>query len=206
MKKRQQDDAITVLSVILIILAVCAAAAFFMHLLIPHQTGTPHGLVAMAIRESGDSVRMTGDPGGYSSIPRTVSGFDIRPRKTDVHAIGAIQISISPIIGDMAIDMDQTSITIIDAGRETLLTQKKASPLNPGDWAIISRYGYLPFGSANDDDILHAGETFDLLITLPETLYPKEHFTLMITPFGGVPLRITRTVPGRVTAVTIIPN
>jgi len=163
----------------------------------------------MAVRESGDSVRLTGDLIGYSSIPHTVSGIDIRPQTTDEHAIGAIQVSIAPIIGDMAIDMDQTSITIIDARTETLMKQKKVSPLNPGDWTIISRYGYLPFGSANDDDILHAGETFDLLITLPEPLHSEERFTLVIAPARGVgvvPLRITRTVPGRVTAVTTIPN
>jgi hypothetical protein len=106
----------------------------------------------------------------------------------------------------MAIDMDQTSITIIDTGTETLTKQKKASPLNPGDWAIVSRYGHLPFGSANDDDILHAGEAFDLLITLPDSLYPEERFTLVIAPAGGMPLRITKTVRGRVTAVTTISN
>ncbi len=206
MKMRPQDDAITVLSVILIILAVCAAAAFFIHLLIPHQTGTPHGLVAMAVRESGDSIRITGDLIGYSSIPRTVSGFDIRPEAYDDNAIGSLHVSVSPLIGDMAIDMDKTRISIIQSNKEIALTRKKASPLNPGDWAIISRYGYLPFGSANDDDILHAGETFDLLITLPEPLHPNDRFTLVIAPAGGVPLRITRTVPGRVTPVTTIPN
>lgn len=206
MTKRPQDDAITVLSVILIILGGVAGTIVLIHIIAPHHTGTPHGLVAMAIRESGDSVRITGDPIGYSSIPRTVSGFDIRPRKTDEHSIGAIQVSISPIIGDMAIDMDYTRISIISGTTEMHLTRKKASPLNPGDWAIISRYGHLPFGSANDDDILHAGETFDLLITLPKPLHPGNRFTLVITPSGGVPLRITRTLPMRVTAVTTIPN
>ncbi|GAA5261609.1 hypothetical protein [Methanocalculus sp. MC3] len=204
MKKRMQDDAITVLSVIFIILAGVAGTIVLLHIIAPHHTGTPHGLVVMAIRESGDSVRITGDPIGYSSIPRTVSGFDIRPQKTDEHAIGAIQVSISPIIGDMAIDMDYTRISIISGSIERPITRKNASPLNPGDWAIISRYGYLPLGSANDDDILHAGETFDLLITLPEPLYPWERFTLVIAPTGGMPLRITKTVPGRVTAVTTI--
>ena len=206
MTKRPQDDAITVLSVILIILGGVAGTIVLIHIIAPHHTGTPHGLVAMAVRESGDSVRLAGDLVGYSSIPRTVSGFDIRPRKTDEHAIGAIQVSISPIIGDMAIDMDYTRISIISGSIEMHLTRKKASPLNPGDWAIISRYGHLPFGSANDDDILHAGETFDLLITLPKPLHPGNRFTLVITPSGGVPLRITRTLPMRVTAVTTIPN
>lgn len=201
-----QDDAITVLSVLLIILAGITGAIFVFHLLIPHHTSTPHGLVAMAIRESGDSVRMTGDPVGYSSIPHTISGFDIRPETYDEQRIGAIQVSISPIIGDMAIDMDTTKMSIIQGEKEILLSQKKISPLNPGDWAIVSRYGYLPFGSANNDDILHAGETFDLLITLPEPLYPKEHFTLVIAPFGGMPIRITRTVPAKVTPVTILPG
>ncbi|MCQ1538758.1 hypothetical protein FTO68_07145 [Methanocalculus taiwanensis] len=206
MKKRQRDDAITVLSVILLILAGVAGAILVFHLLTPHHTSTPHGLVAMAVRESGDSVRLTGDLVGYSSVPRTVSGFYIRPSKTDEKAIGAIQLSISPIIGDMAIDMDLTRISVIEKNKETALTLKKASPLNPGDWAIISRYGYLPFGSANDDDILHAGETFDLLITLPEPLHPEESFSLVIAPAGGVPLHITKAVPVRVTAVTTISN
>lgn len=204
MKKRSQDDAITVLSVIIIILAGVAGIVVLIHIITPNHTGTPHGLVAMAARESGDSVRITGNPIGYSCIQRTVSGFDIRPQTTDEHAIGAIQASISPIIGDMAIDMDQTTITIIDTRTETLTKQKKVSPLNPGEWAIISRYGNLPFGSANDDDILHPGETFDLLITLPEPLSPEERFTLVIAPAGGVPLRITRTVPVQVTPVTTI--
>lgn len=204
MTKRPQDDAITVLSVILIILGGVAGTIVLIHIITPDNTGTPHGLVAMAVRESGDSVRLTGDPIGFSSIQRTISGFDIRPQTTDEHAIGAIQVSISPIIGDMAIDMDQTTVTIIDTSTETLTKQKKASPLNPGDWAIISRYGYLPFGSANDDDILHAGETFDLLITLPEPLYAQDRLTLVIAPSGGVPLRITRTVPMQVTPVTTI--
>lgn len=204
MKMRRRDDAITVLSVILIILAGVAGAIILLHALTTHHDSFPHGLVAMSIRESGDSVRITGDPIGYSSIPRTVSGFDSRPEVYDEHAIGAIQVSVSPLIGDLAIDMDHTRISILSGTTETELTQKKASPLNPGEWAIISRYGYLPFGSANDDDILHAGETFDLLITLKEPLYPYDQFTLLLAPEGGVPLRITRSIPGRVTPVTTL--
>ena len=206
MKKRPDDDAITVLSILLILLVIIVSSIFLITILTPHHDSVPHGLVTSAILQSGDSIRLIDDPIGYSSDTDEIAGFTMTSKEGPDQTIGSIQLSVSPLIGDLAIDMDRTSIGFTFNGKETFLTQKKRSPLNPGEWAITSRYGALPFGSANDDDILHAGETFDVLIVLPAPLHRSDHFILTITPYRGMPLPIRRTVPPRITGVTQLPN
>lgn len=204
MRSTPDDEAITVLSLIMAVLVMAVCGVFIVHLLLPPSGGGSHGLVSMAARESGDSVRVVADPVGYQSVLRTVSGFEIRPAIRDDRAIGSPQVSITPLVGDFAIDMDTTTISITIRGNRTSLVQTKQSPLAPGDWAIVSRHGTIPYDAPGDDDILHSGEIFDLVIVVPEPLRPYDHFTLAIDPAGAVPWETTRIVPPKITPVTTL--
>jgi|GEM_PF-2196183 len=200
------EEAITVLSLIMAVLIMPACGVFIVHLLAPFPDGGSHGLVTVSMKESGDSVRIVAAPVGYASVPRTVSGFGIRPAVQDDQVIGSLQVSVTPLVGDFAIDMDTTVISIISHGNRTTFGRTEQSPVGPGEWAIVSKYGTIPYDEPGDDDTLHSGEIFDLVMVVPEPLHPYDRFTLAIAPAGAVPWQTTRTVPPKVTPVTTLGN
>lgn len=160
------------------------------------------GLIKGAISESGDSVRIYGTPIGYSSVSREIEGIHASASREDPNALGFFLISVTPIVGDLSIDINRMKITIVSAGNEIPVTLSRTASLGPGNWTIVSKYHMIPMHSADEDDILEGGEIFALLISLPESFTPYQKCTIVLSPEHGIPWKQELTVPPVIKPVT----
>jgi len=160
------------------------------------------GLIKGAISESGDSVRIYGTPIGYSSVSREIEGIHAIAYREDPNALGFFLISVTPIVGDLSIDINRMKITIVSAGNELPVTLSTTASLGPGNWTIVGKYHMIPMHSADEDDILEGGEIFDLLISLPESFTPYQKFTIVLSPEHGIPWKQELKVPPVIKPVT----
>jgi len=202
--KMEKETGITGLEAVFlfIILAIAGYLVFSLACSPSDQGGTVRGLVPRAIEESGDSVRVTGMPVGYSSISRRISGVDAVAARENEKALGFLVISVTPVIGDLAIDTDRMGIAVVVSQDRTHVSRSRDARLLPGNWTIVKKYNMIPMKSADDDDILEASEIFDLLISLPEPLFAYQEFSIMLSPEHGVPFTQKLTVPRAITPVT----
>ncbi len=153
------------------------------------------GLIRGAISESGDSVRIYGTPIGYSSISREIEAKHAIASRENPNTLGFFLISVTPIVGDLSIDINRMKITIVSAGNGMPITMSRDAILNPGNWTIVKKYNMIPMKSADEDDFLEGGEIFDLLISLPVPLTPYQKFSIVLSPEHGIPWKQEFTVP-----------
>lgn len=157
--------------------------------------GSRGGLIRGVISESGDSVRIYGTPVGYSSFSREIEGIDAIASKENLATIGFLSVSVTPLVGDLSIDTHRMGIAIARPDIEMSITRSRDSAVSPGHWIIARKYHMIPMQSPDDDDILEAGEIFDLLISLPEPLFPNQKFSIILAPEHGIPWKQELTVP-----------
>lgn len=183
--------------------SICLLALFVIaiFLIIPCSLSPGHdglfsgGLIRVAISESGDSVRIYGTPVGYSSISREIEGIDAIASKENPATIGFLGVSVTPLVGDLSIDTHRMGIAIARPDNEMSITRSRDSAVSPGHWIIARKYHMIPMKSPDEDDILEAGEIFDLLISLPEPLFPNQKFSIILAPEHGMPWKQELTVP-----------
>ena len=201
--KRDKEEGITGLEVIcLLIFLAVAIYVVFTHVYTPNEDGgTPRGLIAGAVYESGDSVRMYGMPVGYSSVSREIEGIDAVAATENPSALGFLLVSVTPLIGDLAIDLDRMEMTIVSSGTKTLIIRSRGASVGPGNWTIAGKSNMIPMKSADEDDLLEASEIFDLLISMPEPFFPYQKFSVVLSPEHGVPYTQKLTVPPLFTPV-----
>ncbi|MCU0632925.1 MAG: flagellin [Methanolinea sp.] len=202
--KRDRETGITGLEVIFLILFLAIAVYMVFTLAIPPvgHGGSPGGLFVRAVQESGDSVRVTGMPIGYLSVSQKIEGIAAVAATENKNAIGFLVVSVTPLIGDLAIDINRMGITIVSPDTDTTFTRSRNASVGPGNWTILKKYNLIPMKTADEDDILEASEIFDLLISLPEPFPPYHTFSLVFSPEHGIPYTQKLTVPPAVTRVT----
>ncbi len=97
--------------------------------------------------------------------------------------------------------MSRATVEIATSDGTERLGRTVETPVHPGTWTIVRTGHTVPFRQADDDTLLEPGEQFDLLVYPSRPLSPGEPFGISITPPGGVPLTVERTVPPRITPV-----
>lgn len=182
-----------VVTVLLAVLAVHALAV---------PPGPPAGLVYSALQETGDCLAVSGGVYGYALASGSVDGVDLWCDRPDPSRMGSISCSVRLFVGDMgSVDMGRATVEIAARDGTERLARTAEAPVRPGNWTIVRTGHTIPFLQADDDILLEPGEQFDLLLYPSRPFAPGETFRVCITPPGGVPLTVERTVPPRITPV-----
>jgi len=195
------DGGLTVLEGAILGVVTVLLAALLFHALAP-PAGPPAGLVYSALEETGGCLMVSGDVYGYALASGSVDGADLWCDHPDQSRMGSISCTVSLFIGDMgSVDMSRTAVEIATRDWTERLARTAEAPVRPGNWTIVRTGHIVPFRQADDDILLEPGEQFDLLVYPSRPLVPGEWFRISITPPGGVPLTVERTVPPRTTPV-----
>ncbi len=162
----------------------------------------PAGLVYSALEETGGCLMVSGDVYGYALAGGSVDGTDLWCPRPDPSRMGSVSCSVRLFVGDMGgVDMSRTTVAVTTGDGTEPLGRTAVTPVQPGNWTIVRMAHTVPFQQADDDSLLEPGEQFDLLVYPSRPFVPGEWFRISITPPGGVPLTVERTVPPRITPV-----
>ncbi|MCC7554986.1 MAG: flagellin [Methanoculleus marisnigri] len=185
-----------ILCVVAILFAVLAAHA------LNAPPGHPAGFVYSALEETGGCLMVSGEVYGYALTGGTVDGVALVCDRPDPSRMGAVTCSVRLFVGDMgSVDIGRAALEVATAEGTERLARTAGAPVSPGNWTIARTGHTIPFLQADDDTLLEPGEQFDLVIYPSRPLAPGERFLIRITPPGGVPLTVERTVPPRTTPV-----
>jgi archaellin len=208
MLKNYSDDAFTGLELVFVTAIVISATAFiFFHgEKNSPDTASYNGIVYGAMQITGGSLRQVGEATGYAAIDTSLSKIPVRFQKPDRNTLGALEITVSLLIGDMGgIDMDKTKILWMTGNKTEELSRSAASLLVCPGWTISGKYAMLPGRSADTDNILEPGEQFALLMCPAEGAAPYQQITVAISPQGdALPLPVRITTPARIKPVMLL--
>ncbi|WP_298665415.1 hypothetical protein [uncultured Methanofollis sp.] len=170
----------------ILLLVILGGAGIAFNLYTGPGTENPVGIVPDALASSPMVLLVDPPLQGYSD-------------PADPGRIGSVSISLRLFPGSVgAVDMDRATVLFSTPdGSETCGTE----PVPP-HWAITGRLNALPIGAADDDNLLETGEEFIIRVQPSRTLAPGETFTLTVAPPRGPVVKVTRTVPPKITPVT----
>jgi hypothetical protein len=199
------EDGFTGLELVILLVILIAAAGAFV-ILSKENTGSqtvPEGMIVGALQMTGGSLRPTGDIYGFSAIDTSRSRVPILFRIHDRNTLGAVDVTVALMIGDMGgIDMDTTKISWGNARGTEMIPRTDVSPLICPNWTIARKYNMLPYQSADADNILEPNEQFELLVCPLRGAGPYDQFTVTISPQGNaLPLPVVLTAPARIQPV-----
>lgn len=167
--------------------------------------GTPGGLIPAAIGETGYSLITDGDIFGFEDTCGPFEGVDLVCVNPNPGKMGSLFVTVRLITGDMgAIDMEKAEVVFSSVHGEEVLAMKSTRPLERSNWTITGRSHALPHHDADEDNILEPNELFEILIYPSVPLADYSKFTVTINYPGGVPLKITRTVPPQIRSDKVV--
>ncbi|NVO67468.1 hypothetical protein [Methanofollis tationis] len=152
--------------------------------------GKPSGLVYAALGETGSLIEVD-DVAGYQAA-------------ANPGALDSASFTVRLFLGNMGgADMDRATVTFSDRSGATVLPQGAEGDAPPY-WMIADRLNRPPFRTADGDNLLEPGESFVIRVLFPHPVGAGETFTIALTPPVGLQESIQRTVPPRVTPVTVL--
>lgn len=163
----------------------------------PQAQTLPDGLITSAVAMSGDMLTLKGDVIGFPRTDGTSGTIRYHFERQDPHKLGGVQATVSLLLGNMGgIDMDRTRVSITTK-KGTYVIPKSSSNLSVDspNWTIYSKSNWLPYQSADEDNILEPNEQFGILILFPDSLSPYESFTLTMQPERAIALSLPCQVP-----------
>jgi len=161
--------------------------------------GTPGGFIPAAAEETGHSLITDGDIFAFEDTCGPFEGVDLVCTNPNPEKMGSLFVTVRLITGDMgAIDMEKAEVVFSSVNSEEVLAMKSTRPLQRPNWTITGKSHVLPHHDADEDNILEPNELFEILIYPSVPLADYSKFTVTIKSPGGVPLKITRTVPPQI--------
>ncbi|MEA2034249.1 MAG: hypothetical protein U9N40_01975 [Euryarchaeota archaeon] len=161
--------------------------------------GTRGGLIPAAVEETGYSLITDGDIFGFEDTCGPFEGVDLVCVNPNPGKMGSLFVTVRLITGDMgAIDMEKAEVVFSSVHGKEVLAMKSSRPLERSGWTITGKSHVLPHHEADEDNILEPNELFEILIYPSVPLADYTKFTVTINYPGGVPLKITRTVPPQI--------
>lgn len=207
MQKQPFESGLSVLGVLFLLLLVFAAVSLILIAiagLFPGFGYLVEGLVARSVQETGEAVRVTGTPIGYKATFLEIEGIGCLTATENQNAIGFVRVSITPLVGTLAIDTDLMDLAFVTKDSSIPLRKTMAGHVAPGNWTIIRKYNVLPGKNADRDDILEANEVFDILISLPQAFGPHQKASIVFSPEHGMSYSLELSIPPVITPVTFL--
>ncbi|NLB00313.1 MAG: flagellin [Methanomicrobiales archaeon] len=183
------DAGFTGLEAAIVLIAFVIVAAVFAYVVLGAGILFSEGsrsAVHQGIQEAGSGLIVTGGVYGISNTPGRID---------------SIIVPVSLTVGSDPIDITSVSIRLIGPKhREHILQNSPLFDLPPetGHWSVQKRL------NADSNHLLEAGEQYILNISPDGRVDCMAYrtFTIEIKPVGRQALRVERTVPGSVTAIT----
>jgi hypothetical protein len=192
-------DIITVAAVVLII-AGFAVSHFTFGIGSFSRTG-PQGLIPLALKQSGDQLNVLGPVTGFPAVSWSSGGITVIREDQDPGRLGAVAMTLSLFIGSTGgIDMERTGVFWTGrSGTETIRMTTGTRVVCP-NWTVVNKLNINPFRSADEDNILEPGETFDVFVCPSRAPAPSDPFTVVFQPPGtAIRFPVSRTVPPVIT-------
>ena len=163
----------------------------------PRAQILPDGVITSAVAMSGDMLTIKGDVIGFPRTDGTTGNIRYHFERQEPHKLGGVQTTVSLLLGNMGgIDMDRTQVAITTK-KGTYVIPKSGTnvSMDSPNWTISSKSNWLPYQSADADNILEPNEQFGILILFPDSLSPYESFTLTMQPERAISLSLPCNVP-----------
>ncbi|MEN6609662.1 MAG: hypothetical protein ABFC24_02385 [Methanoregulaceae archaeon] len=208
---QKSESGVTVLQAILVILIlIFGITAIGITGSIEGKTSQnqPTGMISSALAITGKMLTMKDTLLGFPAVDGFSGNIPYHFVKQEPGKLGGVQTKVSLLIGDMGgIDMDRTQVSL-STRRGTMVISKAGTgyPVNSPNWTISSKSNWLPYQSADSDNILEPNEEFGILVLFPDSLSPYEPFTLTFQPAEAMPFSISSQVPaGMQSLMTLTP-
>lgn len=155
------------------------------------------GMISSVLGMTGNMLTIQDPVLGFPAVDGVSGNVPYHFARQEPGKLGGIQTKVSLLIGDMGgIDMDRTRVSL--STRQGTIVIPKAvtgSPMNTPNWTISSKSNWLPYQSADSDNILEPNEQFGILVIFPDSLSQYESFTLTFQPAEAMPLAHSYQVP-----------
>jgi flagellin FlaB len=195
MRKIVQDEAFTGLEAAIVLIAFVVVAAVFSYVVLGagfFTTQKSQEVVHTGVAEASSTMQIVGD----------VYGLD----NTGTGKVDQIRFSLSLAAGGTPVDMTKVQMTW-----STASTLETIDPINATAGYLINhtttahtwnvsemRFGE---GTANDNNLLEAGEVWTIYVQPSAAIGPNTKFDLEIKPSIGASVGLIRTIPAGVNAV-----
>ncbi|WAI00250.1 archaellin/type IV pilin N-terminal domain-containing protein [Methanogenium organophilum] len=194
LKVLNDDIGLTGLEGAIILIAFVIVASVFSFTILGSgffATETAQDVVYTSVDQSASSLMIIGDVYGYRS-----SGED---------AVEMLRFTVSPSAGGgKAVNLSGSTVTYVTS--EHILPLLQNSPLVstmpplPGRWTISD------ITSSGDSSVIQFNEQATIMVHLPEShlAYQGELITVTLIPPTGTAVTLSRTVPGKISDITIL--
>lgn len=102
---------------------------------------------------------------------------------------------------DMSIDIDKITVIFVSQYGSETLSQKTGLPLAKPGWMVTRKKGILPIEYADQDSILEAYESFEILVYPSTPLPPMSRFIILIQLPDQTKIFLPRSVPATISPV-----
>lgn len=197
---REPESGVTVLQALIVILILIMVGTT---VVLSGNTGwntrqkPPVGMISSALAMTGDMLAQKDPLVGFPAVNGVRENVSCIFPEQEPGKLGGVQMTVSLLVGDMGgIDMDRTNVSFTTR-RGTMMIPKAGagSSVYSPNWTITSKSNWLPYRSADSDNILEPNEQFGILVLLPESLSPYDPFTLTFQPEDAMPLSVSSQVP-----------
>lgn len=191
---RDDDAGLTGLEGAIILIAFVMVASAFSFTILGtgfFATDTAQEVVYTGVDQSASSLMLIGDVYGYRA-----SGCD---------GLDMLRFTVKTSAGGgRAVNLSGSTVTYVTSDR--ILTLQPNSTLISGVPPLPGRWTIYDVSSAGDTSIIQFNEQATIMLRLPESdaALPGERITVTLIPPFGTAVSVIRTVPGRVSDVTIL--
>ena len=191
---RNDDAGLTGLEGAIILIAFVIIASVFSFTILGtgfFATSKAESVIYTGVDQSVSSLMLIGDVYGYKA-----SGQD---------AVDMLRFTVSPSArGGKAMDLSGSAVTYVTS--ENILTLQPNSTLISVMPPLAGRWTIFALSSGGDTPVIQCNEQVTIVVRMPESVVavPGERITLSFIPPTGTAVTVSRTVPGKISDITIL--
>jgi flagellin FlaB len=197
---KHNDNAFTGLEAAIVLIAFVVVAAVFSYVVLGagfFTTQKAQETVHTSVQQASSTLEIVGNVYGSTAASKTAEG------------ITSVNFTVALAPGGTAVDFSKVTMTYSNA--TVLQTLNQTMPAGGKTYPVTSALsaGYWGVTAVNNDvgtsnDLLEAGEQFEVSAMPPYNIMANDRFTIEIKPSVGAAFDITRSVPGGLNQVNLL--
>ncbi|MBP2133344.1 hypothetical protein J2128_001298 [Methanomicrobium sp. W14] len=212
MRTQSGDEAMTGLEAVIAIGILCIfiylfGSAVYGAVMPDHNRSyEPHtGIISFATGESSEILVVDGACYGAEDTGGVFQGVELKTEGKNPKAMGSCTIPLKLLIGSpVSVKMNKAVIQFSYGGKTENLSYSNESPLSKPSWTIAQKSSVIPFGDADEDNILEQNEIFTILVYPSSDVPASGQFSVLVTPKSENPLVVSPIVPADITVKRIV--
>ena len=196
----ESDNAFTGLEAAIVLIAFVVVAASFSYVVLGagfFTTQKAQETVHTSVQQASSTLEIVGNVYGSTAAANTNAG------------ITSVNFTVALAPGGTAVDFSKvvltySNATVLQTLNQTMPAAGSAYPvtsaISAGHWAVTEVNNDV----GTNNDLLEAGEQFEVSAMPPNNIMANDRFTIEIKPSVGAAFDITRSVPGGLNQVNLL--